>query len=249
MRRGPTLLAIVVFGSIFAASFETDAKPSKADRKKAVQLFKSSQEAYRKGQFREAAELLERAYSLDPNPTLLFNLARALESAGEVEGTVDAYRRYLKADPKAPDRAAIEARIENLEKQIETKRALERQAEEERKRREQLELAPPPPPPPPPPPIEQPPPPPPRIEPKRSVSPWPWIILGVGAAGVGTGGGLGAMAASKHSAAVEEPVQMTAETLAGKADDFALGANISYGVGGAIALAGLVWGIIDLANQ
>jgi tetratricopeptide (TPR) repeat protein len=246
MRAAPTVLAIVVLGSSTAASIAYAAKPSKADRKRAVQLFKSSQEAYQKGQFREAADLLERAYGLDPNPTLLFNKARALESAGDAEGTIDAYRRYLEADPKAPDRVGIVQRIENLEKQIEAKKELERRAEEERKRREALELAPPPPPPPPPP-IA---PPPPRIEPveKKSVSPWPWVILGVGAAGVGAGGALGAMAASKHSAAVDEPVQMTAESLSGQANDLALGANISYGVGGAIVAAGLVWGIIDLAT-
>jgi hypothetical protein len=57
------------------------------------------------------------------------------------------------------------------------------------------------------------------------------------------------MAANKHSAAVDEPVQMTAESLSGQADNLALGANISYGVGGAIVAAGLIWGIIDLASK
>jgi tetratricopeptide (TPR) repeat protein len=247
MRAAPTLLAIVVLSGIASAPIAFAAKPSKADRKKAIQLFKSSQEAYRKGQFREAADLLEEAYVLDPNPTLLFNKARALESIGDNEGTIDAYRRYLEADPQAQDRAAIEQRIANLEKQIESKKELERQAEEERKRREQLELTPPPPPPPPPP-LDRPPPPSPASE-TRSVSPWPWVILGVGAAGAGTGGVLGAMAQSKHSAAVDEPVQMTAASLSDQADSFALGANVAFGVGGAIAAAGLIWGIIDLANR
>ncbi len=246
------MLAIVVLGSSIAAGTAVAGNPSKADRKHAIQLFKQSQEQYRKGQFREAADLLERAYALDPNPTLLFNKARALESAGDAEGTIDAYSRYLEADPKAADRAAIQQRIENLKKQVAANRALERQAEEERQRREALEATPPPPPPPPPivPPAPPPTPvaPPPEIE-RRTVSPWPWIVLGTGALVAGVAGGvLGAMAGNTHSAAVDEPIQMTAETLAHKADRLALGANIAYGTGSAIALGGLIWGIIDLAR-
>jgi tetratricopeptide (TPR) repeat protein len=238
-------LAIVCIVATWDAPAAEGGKPSKADRKKAIALFKDSQTAYQEGRFRDAADLLERAYALDPNPTLLFNLARALESTGNAEKTIDAYERYLAADPNAKDRPAIEQRIQNLKAQIEKSQLLERQAEEERKRREALEeserIAPPPPPILPPPPL-------PPIEPPRSPSPWPWVILGLGAAGAGAGGVLGVMAATKQSKAEDEPVQETAADLDATAHSFAMGANIAYGVGGGIALAGLIWGIIDLTS-
>lgn len=258
MRVAPTLMAIVVALATFGGAAPAGAQPPKAKRRRAIRLFKRSQSAYEEGRFQDAADLLEKAYALDPNPTLLFNLARAKEGAGDWEGTIETYRRYLEADPKAKDRAAIERRIKNIEAQLEQRRALEQKAEEERKRREAVERQaeeerqrrealekerrakpPPPPPPAPPPPV--------KMEP-RAVSPWPWIILGVGALGVGAGGVLGAMAADKHTLAVDEPVQTTAKELDDRAQGFALGANIAFAAGGAVALAGLVWGIVDVAT-
>lgn len=248
-------MAIVVALASFGTPAPVEAKPSKTSRRRAIRLFKKSQAAYQEGRFQDAASLLEEAYTLDPNPTLLFNLARAREGTGDVAGTIEAYRRYLKADPKAKDRPAIERRIANLKAQLEERRALEQKADEERKRREALErqaeeekkrreaerlAAPPPPPPPPPPPVKV-------VEP-RNVSPWPWIILGVGALGAGAGGVLGAMAADNHALAMDEPVQTTAKELDDRAQTFALGANIAFAAGGAVALAGLVWGIVDVAT-
>ncbi|MCB9648131.1 MAG: tetratricopeptide repeat protein [Deltaproteobacteria bacterium] len=106
------------------------AKKAESPRAQAIQLFQESRAAYRQGRFRAAAALLEKAYALDPAPTLLYNLARALESDGDFEGAVKAYQDYLAADPKADDRAAIAQRIENLQTQIAEREELQRRLKE-----------------------------------------------------------------------------------------------------------------------
>src|SRR5690606_35346285 len=98
-----------------------------ADRKRALELFKESKQLYQEGRFRDAIERLEQAYALAPEPVLLYNLGRAFESSGELERAIDAYRRYLDEEPNAPDRGAISARIDTLERQLKERQALERQ--------------------------------------------------------------------------------------------------------------------------
>ncbi len=225
-------------------------KASPKARRKAIQLFKQSEKSYRKGRFEEAAELLKRAYKLDQAPTLLYNLARALESAGDLVGAKDAYGLYLQKEPNAPDRAAIAKRIENLEAQLaalEKQRAEARNAKEalerEREQREALQKAQ----------AETPPPPPVQAvvsTPPPSKAPVaPWVVMSIGVGGAVAGGVLGALANNKHRDAEDEPIQRTAQDLNSQAKSMALGANIAYAAGGALAVGGLIWGILTLPGE
>src|SRR5262245_66585058 len=92
------------------------AKDAKAE---ALELFNQSADLYQQGKFDEAARLLERAYEIQPEPVLLYNLGRAYEGLGENQKAVEAYEHYLKDEPKAKDRGAVEHRIETLKAQIE----------------------------------------------------------------------------------------------------------------------------------
>lgn len=58
------------------------------------------------------AELLE-AYSIRPHPNVLFNIARAQESAGRINDALNFYRKYLEANP--PDADKVQATITKLE--------------------------------------------------------------------------------------------------------------------------------------
>lgn len=226
-------------------------KASPKARRKAIQLFKQSEKSYRKGRFEEAAELLKRAYKLDQAPTLLYNLARALESAGDLVGAKDAYGLYLQKEPNAPDRAAIAKRIENLEaqlaaleKQREAARSAKKALEREREQREALQKAQ----------AETPPPPPPvkavvSAPPPNKAPVAPWVIMSIGVGGAVAGGVLGALANNKHRDAEDEPIQRTAQDLNSQAKSMALGANIAYAAGGALAVGGLIWGILTLPSE
>jgi tetratricopeptide (TPR) repeat protein len=202
---------------------------------RAVALLNESAEHYREGRFSEAAELLREAYEIEPEPVLLYNLARALEGMGDLHGAVEAYEGYLEGEPEANDRGAIEARLETLRRQIEALERVDPDPEPE----------------------PEPDPEPDRLlddveiddETSGGPSPAPWIVTGVGGAGLIAGAVLGVLAQLRHDDAVVAPIQTERVALAGEADDLALGANIAFAAGGGLLLVGLIWGVLDLALE
>ena len=58
-------------------------------------MAKEADRLYKAGSYREAADTLREAYKADPNPLYLYNIARALDQAGEVAPALDAYRQYV----------------------------------------------------------------------------------------------------------------------------------------------------------
>src|ERR1700722_2188717 len=99
-------------------------------------LYAESATAYKVGHFAEASRLLLRAYERSHAPVLLYNLARAYEGMGSLEDAASTYERYLAEEPNPPDRGAIQTRIVPLRKQIEERRAVEKQRDDERARAE-----------------------------------------------------------------------------------------------------------------
>jgi tetratricopeptide (TPR) repeat protein len=213
-----------------AATGVATAQPTVDDRGRALELFKASDQHYRQGEFEQAAQLLRQSYDMYPEPLVLYNLGRALEGMGDLEGAVAEYERYLTTATDIRDRGAIERRITTLKQQLEAKRAT-------------------PPETPPVEPITAPPVvqvpadvmPPPR---RRSVL--PWVIVGGGVGVVAVGGVLGVMSDSAHRQAVDEPIQAEAGRLQDRAKTLATAANILFVAGGAIAIGGAVWGIVEL---
>src|SRR6266540_4033861 len=99
--RARRLVALVI---VLAAQTAV-AQPSTADnRTRALQLFDESATHYKNGEFEKAAELLREAYGLFPEPILLYNLARALESMGDLPGAIENYERYLTEEAQIDDR-------------------------------------------------------------------------------------------------------------------------------------------------
>jgi tetratricopeptide (TPR) repeat protein len=211
----------------------------------ALELFKESEALYNEGDFERAAELLETAYEMYPEPTLLYNLARAREGQGQLIAAADAYERYLEGFPNAPDRGSIERRIRSLRDRDEERRRLEEERRLAQQRLAEMEKNPR---------RSAPPPPPPKQEDhgeEASVlaGPLPWVLFGVGVTGVAVGLGLGAAAQSKHDQAAEAQVQTEAFDKQQSAKDFATGANVAIVAGSAIAALGGVLGVVGLASR
>lgn len=74
--------------------------------------------AYNLGRFDEAIAAFSDAYEEDHAPVLLFNIAQSHNKKGDGERALFFYRRYLEADPKASNRAQVEARIDALQAQM-----------------------------------------------------------------------------------------------------------------------------------
>ncbi|MDD5309504.1 MAG: PEGA domain-containing protein [Deltaproteobacteria bacterium] len=72
------------------------------------------QDAFTQGRFTEAADEFVNAFTASPFAAFLYNAALAHEKGGDKAKAVEFYRRYLEADPKAPDLAEVEVKIRAL---------------------------------------------------------------------------------------------------------------------------------------
>lgn len=77
----------------------------------------------------------------------------------------------------------------------------------------------------------------------------PWVIMSVGVATVGAGSIAALLAALQRESAQEEPIQQRASEAFRDAERVATAANVLFGVGGALAAAGFVWGIVEVHAQ
>jgi tetratricopeptide (TPR) repeat protein len=229
-----TTCALVVLCAV-AGWARPPSKDAKDTTSRARALTLEAKSAFNEGRFTQAAELLEQAYALEPSPSLLYNRARALQQAGDKRRAIEAWERYLASQPNASDEGAIRSSIQQLQGELaseaqlaERARAEKDRADREARERAQAEAA--------------------LGARARTPSPWPWVAAGLGLAGVGVGGTLGAVAGGHHAGAVREPDALLAEQQLRRARDFAVGANVAFVVGGALALVGAVWGTFDLLS-
>ncbi|HKP56253.1 MAG TPA: tetratricopeptide repeat protein [Polyangiales bacterium] len=119
--------------------------------------FEAGRRAYEAGRFAEALDSFQRVYVLTGHPAMLINIANAHARLGEPRRAAASLQEYLAQVPDAADRALLESRIAELEKQ-----------------RDSLEL----PPAPSPPPMPMPPPPPPVAAPSSAPSGSSGLFLG-----------------------------------------------------------------------
>src|SRR5262249_57495978 len=79
-------------------------------------LYQEGVRAYNAGDYDRAIESFEKAYEASHVPSLLYNLGQAYrrKGAGFCAFALAYFQRYLHERPDAPDRAAIDARIEEL---------------------------------------------------------------------------------------------------------------------------------------
>jgi len=182
--------------------------------------------AYAQGNFRRAAELAEEAYRIKANPRLLYNVARAREAMGDEPGAIDAYERYLAAEPNAPDKGIVTGRIEALKRSVEERATLERrkrELEQTEKRPESSNDR-----------RDEPPAPPAR---PRTL---PWVTIGVGGA-VLVSGAVFALLSRKSYDDGESASGERAAELDERGDRFTTLANVAFVAGAAITVGGAGW--------
>jgi tetratricopeptide (TPR) repeat protein len=203
----------------------TTTPPSAAAHARAAELFKKSVDTYRSGDFKQTIDLLNEAYALEPQPVLLYNLARAHEGIGNNDAAIETYEKFLAQEPNAKDRGAIEQRLATLKRQRDERLALEKKSAAQ----------------PAPQPVE-----PPHERPVHRRSVLPYVVGGVGVAGLAAGAVFGLMAGSKRDDAVAAPGQRDSLDLEDQAKSRATLANVSFVVGGVLLAAGVTWWVLDL---
>jgi tetratricopeptide (TPR) repeat protein len=217
------------------------AAPSKADVKKAEELFSRANQRYEAGEYATAAEDFRAAYDLSKLTALLFNVAQAYRLDGNCPEALKYYREYLVAEPQTKNRVDVEARVGQMERCV---------AEQEQ--------APPPPPIPEPVPLPLPPPPPPV---KVIEGPRPGRGLRIGGltlAGLGlAAGGVGVFFAMRAKSAASDVSDACRETchwddLQAKDDAGRRDGKLSlilWGAGGGLLVTGTVLFAIGMSKK
>ncbi|HET6149954.1 MAG TPA: hypothetical protein VFH68_20610 [Polyangia bacterium] len=86
--------------------------------------FDKASASFALGYYPVAAENFERAFELKPDSALLYNAAQAHRLAGHKERALILYQNYLRLYTRAPLRAEVEARVEELKTAIERDRVV-----------------------------------------------------------------------------------------------------------------------------
>ena len=243
IRHNPTIGALLLafhvasFGAAGTAWAAPKATVIATDDVKARELAVSAKVAFDEGRFAEAAELLERAYALSPSSSLLYNLGRAHQQAGNKRRAIDAYRKYLAAETSPPDEGLVRRSIKQLEDELDQEAALAAKLAAEKQRADvaaaegetaqaaQVEA---------------------EERARHKVSAWPWIVTGVGVSGLAVAAIFGSLANKAHGNAVAEPDVDSAQSKQASARHLSLVANVALIGGGALTVTGIVWGIFDL---
>ena len=233
-------------------STHASGQPDSRAKARALELFQESDRHYKRGEFERAVELLREAHALYPEPILVYNLARALEGLGDLPGAIEQYERYLREAPQIEDRGAIERRIATLKEQLAVR---ERAAQPTGGGTEPTPTTTGPT-------ANRPDPGSPSAGPastpganlgldrrgdEASARPrsLPWIIAGAGVGVVAVGGVFGYLSQARQGDAEDEPVQVEAVKLHDAARRDATIANVMFVTGGAIAIGGAVWGVLE----
>jgi hypothetical protein len=80
--------------------------------------FERGGDLFEKGDFQNAADAFMAAYKAKSFPAFIFNAAVCYEKLKDYKQAVELFKRYLAEDPKAQDKAAVEARIKTIEGEI-----------------------------------------------------------------------------------------------------------------------------------
>jgi tetratricopeptide repeat protein len=78
--------------------------------------------AYDLGKYPEAIDEYQKAYEIDGDPVMLYNIAQAYRLNDQPQDAVHFYRRYLQRSPDARNRDDVERKITALDKLLEERR-------------------------------------------------------------------------------------------------------------------------------
>lgn len=202
----------------------------------ALALYDRAEERFRTDEFERAAILLREAIELHDAAPMHFNLARALRETGDLAGAVAEYTLFLEMDPDSPRRTVVEGRISRLDAQLAAADA-ERQGETAGEQGDQDDYS--------------------TEEPGDSddeavdaggTSLAPWLIAAGAVVPLGLGVTFGVLFNNEVDAARAADDHQQAAEHSSNADTYSIVANVSFVVGGLMAVVGLTWGLIDVLS-
>lgn len=113
MALGALTLGVAMTGVPWGPVGVAQAQSPEASRAFEV-LYEQARSAYDRGDYATAAQLLQQAYELDPDPNLLWNIGRSHERAGELAEAILAYQDFIAKAPAAEERSQAQQRLFKL---------------------------------------------------------------------------------------------------------------------------------------
>ena len=120
MKKG--IIHILLFFIFYNVTLSVTAQSDPSKEREAKIHFEAGKSYYNHGRFEDALKEFKTAYELSPNPLLLYNIGLCYRELGKWKEAIDAFERYLKEYPEAPDREIVLKRIEQMKKFIEEER-------------------------------------------------------------------------------------------------------------------------------
>ncbi len=136
-------LVLTIFTAPSLALAQTATPPPAGERvAEAQRHVRAAMEAFRTHDYLTAIHEFELSYRAAPDADVWYNLARARELAGDYEGAVGDYQRYLRDKVDPPDRAEVERSIRALRGLVEHQAAARRRQSEGSRVRFQIDGSP-----------------------------------------------------------------------------------------------------------
>ncbi len=98
-----------------AAPATPEAPADAAAPSAASSAYAAGVEHFKAGRYADAIREFNKAYRVDPNPVLVFNMARAFEEMKQYPSAVEFYRKYLEMAPNAKDAETVKQSLRTLE--------------------------------------------------------------------------------------------------------------------------------------
>jgi tetratricopeptide (TPR) repeat protein len=123
LRRLTGLVGVLQLGALATPAPAWAQHAGHSDKERAAQArqkFEAGKKAYNIGDFDNAIELWKQAYEYRDDPIFLYNVAQAYRQKGDAQKAIFFYRAYLREEPRARNRNEVEARIAELQKQVDS---------------------------------------------------------------------------------------------------------------------------------
>jgi tetratricopeptide (TPR) repeat protein len=113
-------LAVIIAAALVSAPAVSMAAPPNKDARR---IYDEATAAFGLGRYAEAAEKYEAAFSLRPDPALLYNAAQAYRLAGNHKRALELYRNYVRLYPEGMNAAEARSHVAALKKALDEEAA------------------------------------------------------------------------------------------------------------------------------
>src|SRR5262245_8481114 len=110
-----TRLFLLLMVSLAIAVPARTARADDPATRSARRHFERGEKLFALGKFDEALEEYQTAFDAKPLPGFLYNIGQCYRNLGDYDQAIFSFKKYLKLEPEAPNKEAVERLIEELE--------------------------------------------------------------------------------------------------------------------------------------